>query len=1032
MLNKRSALGVCTLMLSSSLFAQIRTNTAILQRSAALQAAKEKSDFQQLLTLSSQNGWKMLLRTPRGIRMLRGVDNFGYPIYVSTESALVSAATISTNQLWTGGALGLSLSGASANMSGKIAIWDGGRVRATHTELTGRVIQADAAFNNEDHPTHVAGIIMSSGINPLARGMSYGLQQLQAYDFGNDLSEMFNASDNLLVSNHSYSVIAGWNYNNTQGRWEFWGRNGDNEDYKFGYYDNASQICDSIAYNAPEYLIVKAAGNNRNQKGPAAGATYWRYNGSGQLYNAGGRPEGISNNDSYNCIPTSGTAKNILTVGAVPPLSVSYRQPSDVVMSDFSSWGPTDDGRIKPDVVADGVGVLSAIATSDNSYGNISGTSMASPAVAGSAFLLQEYYSQLHSGAFMRSATLRGLIIHTADEAGTKAGPDYSFGWGLMNTQRAAEAIKAAAATGNADAYRIYEDVLADGATATQTITATGTGPLVATICWTDVPGTVEGANVMNNPTPKLVNDLDLRITANSNTYTPWILNPAAPAAAATRGDNFRDNVEKVEIAATVPGNTYTVTVSHKGTLQRGSQAYSLIVSDYSAAIVPVVDVAATGLAVPYFSNCSSGDQLVSVKIKNTGTTNQSNIPVTTVIKNGVTTVKALSGVYPGTIQPGAEVFYTYPEHFTTIAGATYTVTTTVSLSGDQLSVNDQYVNTISISNAGAAPVNATANMCNNATRLKATAANGGQVFWYETATADTPIAGGTDVTTAIIPSNLIYYAGINDAVTNAGLSDKSVSSTGNYAELVGNYINFTSYTPLTIERARLYIGHSGNITFTVGKPIDATHYLPVSAVTVPVYATRTIPVTGQAALDPSDAGALFLLNLPVPEPGDYRLYIACSDGATILYNNNITGNPYPYTTSGVFSLTGNSGNDGNGANFQRYYLGLYDIGLKLYGCAGPRIAVQATSCGEVKGITTGPNPSDGRFTLYIPQAITGNLLVSIVNMLGQRVYMNRYTTSAGRFVQSIDARSLQSGVYLLELNYGDRRYTRKLVISKR
>ena len=88
---------------------------------------------------------------------------------------------------------------------------------------------------------------------------------------------MMNEAPNLLVSNHSYSSIAGWRYNETQSRWEFWGQADANEDYKFGYYSAQAQLWDSIAYNAPYYLIVKAAGNNRTENGPAVGSPYWRF-----------------------------------------------------------------------------------------------------------------------------------------------------------------------------------------------------------------------------------------------------------------------------------------------------------------------------------------------------------------------------------------------------------------------------------------------------------------------------------------------------------------------------------------------------------------------------------------------------------------------------------------------------------------------------------------------------------------------------------------------------------------------------------
>ena len=119
---------------------------------------------------------------------------------------------------------------------------------------------------------------------------------------------------------------------------------------------------------------------------------------------------------------------------------LDYEDASDVFMSSFSSWGPTDDGRIKPDISAKGVNMYSSTGASNGSYANFSGTSMAAPNVSGSLLLLQQHYNDLN-GEYMLASTLRALALHTADEAGFAPGPDYRFGWGLLNTQRAAQVI---------------------------------------------------------------------------------------------------------------------------------------------------------------------------------------------------------------------------------------------------------------------------------------------------------------------------------------------------------------------------------------------------------------------------------------------------------------------------------------------------------------------------------------------------------------------------------------------------------------
>ncbi|HEY6503306.1 MAG TPA: S8 family serine peptidase [Chitinophagaceae bacterium] len=556
-------------------FSQTQTNTELLKQASADHAKKDSVLYQQLKNLARQKGWEMVMNRPNGgIAILVGVDALGNALYIGTDNNSDAAATIGTNKLWPGGSTGLNLSGSSNNVKNKLAVWDGGRVRPTHVELTGRVLQRDNPTGTSDHATHVAGTLIATGVNPSAKGMSFGQQELVAYDFGNDATEMLFEAPSLLVSNHSYGSLSGWQFNNN--RWEFWGAAGANEDYQFGYYDSRAQLWDSMAYNAPFYLIVKSSGNNRNENGPAEGQPYWRRNASGQFELQAARPPGISNNNSYDIIATYGTAKNILTVGAVNPIPAGYTKPQDVVMSSFSSWGPTDDGRIKPDVVADGVNLLSSVASSDNAYSAFSGTSMASPNTSGSLLLLQEYYSQLHAGSFMRAASLKGLVIHTANEAGPSPGPDYQNGWGLVNMVKAAAVI-----TANNTGQVIQENVLNNAAILSLPVIASGNGKISATISWTDPKAEdIEPvATALNNTNRKLVNDLDIVIKRGATTYRPWVLNPASPADPATTGDNILDNVEKIELPDVVPGETYTIEITHKGTLARGQQAYSLIAS---------------------------------------------------------------------------------------------------------------------------------------------------------------------------------------------------------------------------------------------------------------------------------------------------------------------------------------------------------------------------------------------------------------------------------------------------------------------
>ena len=300
-------------------------------------------------------------------------------------------------------------------------------------------------------------------------------------------------------------------------------------------------------FNAPYYQFVNSAGNSRN-----AG------------YNPG--------KDGYDLLSGKSTSKNGIIVAAVSQVS-NYTSPSSVVMSGFSSWGPTDDGRIKPDICGKGVNVRSSTSTSNTSYDFYNGTSMASPNVAGTLLLLQQHYNNL-KGNYMRAATLRGLALHTADEAGTSTGPDYRFGWGLLNAEKAANLI-----TNDGTKSKIKEKVLNQGDSYSFNIQPfSTTQPLLGSICWTDPAGVAVTSSIEDYFTPALVNDLDIRITKNEVVNFPWKLNPAIVDDPATKGDNIVDNIERVDI--TNPSGTYTVTVSHKGTLTNGLQNYSMIISN--------------------------------------------------------------------------------------------------------------------------------------------------------------------------------------------------------------------------------------------------------------------------------------------------------------------------------------------------------------------------------------------------------------------------------------------------------------------
>ena len=470
---------------------------------------------------------------------LHHVDKNGKPVYYKSYSNLQQAQNLKSARLWQGGGLGLNLHGQDMEIStaaARLGIWEPEAVRTTHLEFGGRATTRDTpAFtmsnSNTDHATHVAGTMIATGLRANAHGQA-NKAKIDCYETQTDEMEEMEAAAavGMLVSNHSYG-----SFYDTTGELQ-------------GTYKDFNALYDTIVYIHPYYLPLFAAGNDRAE----------------------------SIGRKYRLVAGPATSKNILTIAASELIdSPGYVSPASVKATFFTSYGPTNDGRVKPDLTAPGLYIYSSISQSDTSYDTYSGTSMASPGAAGALFLLQQHYKNTRNGAFMRAATLKGLAIHTAEEAGP-TGPDAMFGWGFINAEKAVEQLN-----DSTSSHYMEQSSLVQGGTYTKNFTSNGT-PLRATICWTDLPGIPTDDGIINDPTPKLVNDLDLRIiylaTGQVITRLPWKLNAMNPGDSATRGDNIVDNVEQIDIP-NLPAGNYALRVTHKGILQNGTQDFSIFLT---------------------------------------------------------------------------------------------------------------------------------------------------------------------------------------------------------------------------------------------------------------------------------------------------------------------------------------------------------------------------------------------------------------------------------------------------------------------
>ena len=432
----------------------------------------------------------------------------------------------------------------------KVAVWDEAKIRNTHQEFpNSRVTIKDSATKFSDHSTHVAGTIGANGTDANAKGMAPKVA-IDSYDWNSDYSEMTAVgaataveAGKIPMSNHSY----GAGFNTAAEYVPYMGR-----------YETEANTTDALAVSLPYYQIFWAAGNEQDYL---------------KAYKGG-----------YQSITFNGLAKNIITIGAADDaVSNGVRNPSVGALAYFSSEGPCDDGRIKPDLTANGVNLYSCVSTSDTAYdGTYSGTSMATPNAVGSSLLLEQLYAREFSGQRLRASTLKALLIDTADDVG-RPGPDYQYGWGYLNVKAAADVILAHKAS--LASPKLIEGTITNAAkTKTHTFTWDGVSPIRATLCWTDPAG---AAQADESRTPNLVHDLDLKITSPDGTTTnlPFVMpfvgkwTTASMSENATTGVNKVDNVEQVYIAAPSQSGNYTMTVSLNGTLTTANQIYSLVVT---------------------------------------------------------------------------------------------------------------------------------------------------------------------------------------------------------------------------------------------------------------------------------------------------------------------------------------------------------------------------------------------------------------------------------------------------------------------
>ncbi|MBC7772909.1 MAG: S8 family serine peptidase, partial [Pyrinomonadaceae bacterium] len=433
----------------------------------------------------------------------------------------------------------------------RVLNYDAGRMNS-HGDFAGRLtIGPRDTSGGSDHATHTGGTIGGSGAgNSAFRGMapgvhliSYGLEQAGGLHQGFlytdpcDIELDFAEAINVLNAHiDSSSIGTNTSTNGYPCSWE-------------GDYGVTDVLLDQIVRggnlvpNFPNpFRIVWANGNERQSSRCLAGQ--------------GG----------YNTTAPPACSKGPICVGAL--------NSNDDSVTSFTSWGPADDGRMKPDISGPGCqsnddnGVTSTVGNGV-SYSSFCGTSMACPTAAGICALILEDWRVLHpSTPDPTNAGLRAILAHTAVDivgSGATVGPDYQTGYGSIRGQAAVDLIRS-------DNFA-QSSVTQGSAYSFVVIVQPGDPQLKVTLSWDDFPATA-------NTTAALINDLDMVVTSPSGVRAfPWTLgglaNPSAPGVQTQ--ENHIDVIEQVLVNNPEPGGWI---VQVRGTnVPQGPQTFSVAAS---------------------------------------------------------------------------------------------------------------------------------------------------------------------------------------------------------------------------------------------------------------------------------------------------------------------------------------------------------------------------------------------------------------------------------------------------------------------
>lgn len=462
-----------------------------------------------------------------------------------------------------------------------VGVFEDAHAFLDHQDLAGRIVQGDTGpLRSDQHPTLVAGLIAGDGTASRTAGASADRQwrgiapaaSVRSYNFNQAVNDNGSQATTLELLSFLDDIAQAVKHDGVVVANNSWGTPSC-DDVPYGRYLGLAPRLDDIVRGSlgRPVTVVFSAGNGRKGLIPTGATAFDTH----CLQNA------TAPYSNFQTLDHPHSAKNVITVGAIDS--------TNGAMSAYSAWGPTADGRFKPDLVASGHhdGVMAAGVSEFNPtvpttpdernailargyrvpdgpgatvYGAFAMTSNAAAIVSGGAALvIDAWRRQFPGGGDPLPSTVKALLVHDARDlvdpsaVWYRRGPDAASGYGLVQVNETVASVAR---------HEAIEGRVIDGSVAHYLLRVASQPSLKVTLAWDDLPS-VEDAS------PTLINDLDLVVTdPNGARHFPW------PSTTPQASEDHANNLEQVVVDAPAPG-VWRVDV--RGTHLQDEQRFSLV-----------------------------------------------------------------------------------------------------------------------------------------------------------------------------------------------------------------------------------------------------------------------------------------------------------------------------------------------------------------------------------------------------------------------------------------------------------------------